>query len=185
VAPPRAPGLRVVYRGRDGVVYANDRALPRVFVVDRQHTVGSDPAALAAVTAPRFDGRGVAVTQSPVPGLPQAAGGATPAGATARLTSYRAQRVQIQATAAKPSLLVLTDSFYPGWKATVDGRSVPVRRVDYLLRGVSIGPGRHTVVFSYQPTSWTIGWVVSLITLLALIAAVAVHLVRRRQARAA
>jgi hypothetical protein len=185
VAPPRAPGLRVVYRGRDGVVYANDRALPRVFVVDRQHTVGSDPAALAAVTAPRFDGRGVAVTQSPVPGLPQAAGGATPAGATARLTSYRARRVQIQATAAKPSLLVLTDSFYPGWKATVDGRSVPVRRVDYLLRGVSIGPGRHTVVFRYQPTSWTIGWVVSLITLLALIAAVAVHLVRRRQARAA
>jgi hypothetical protein len=186
--PPRAPGLRVVYRGRDGVIYANDRALPRVFVVDRQRTVGSDPAALAAVIAPGFDGRGVAVTQSPVAGIPQAGRAApapAPAPATARLTSYRAQRVQIQATAAKPSLLVLTDSFYPGWKATVDGRSVPVRRVDYLLRGVSIGPGRHTVVFSYQPSSWTIGWVISLLTLLALLAAVAVYLVRRRQATAA
>ena len=40
------------------------------------------------------------------------------------------------------ALLVLGDVYYPGWKASVDGDEVPIERVDYLLRGVRIGPGR-------------------------------------------
>ena len=54
------------------------------------------------------------------------------------------------------------DNWFPGWKAKVDGRDVPIERVDYLFRGVRIGPGAHTVVFRYEPLSWRIGWIVSL-----------------------
>jgi hypothetical protein len=178
--PLQGPGLSVAYRGPDGVVYANHRALPRVFVVDAQHTVSDESGQLAAVTAPGFDGRGVAVTETPLPGLRQAAQ-AAPAAATAHLSSYQAKRVVITATASKPSLVVLTDTFFPGWSATLDGKSVPINRVDYLLRGISIGPGKHTIVFRYQPTSWRIGWIISLITLLALAGALIVSLVRRRR----
>ena len=64
--------------------------------------------------------------------------------------------------------MVLTDDFYPGWTATVDGHPVPIQRVDYLLRGISIGPGQHTIVMRYTPASWTIGWIISLICLLGL-----------------
>jgi uncharacterized membrane protein YfhO len=75
---------------------------------------------------------------------------------------------------------VLTDSWAPGWKAKVDGRDADVQRVDYLIRGVAVPAGRHTVEFRYEPATWTWGWAISLITLLGLIAAVLVG--RRRRA---
>jgi hypothetical protein len=182
--PLHGPGLHVAYKGKDGVVYANSNALPRVFVVDRQRTVAADKAALAAVTAPGFDGRGVAVTEHPLPGIQASAGPATPpAGASARLASYGAQRVVIDATATDRSLLVLTDSFYPGWKATVDGKPASIERVDYVLRGVSIGPGHHTIVMRYQPTSWRLGWIVSLVALLGLLGALASVWIGKRRRR--
>ena len=183
--PPTAPGLRVAYRGPDAVVYANDRALPRVFLVDRQRTVGSDAAALAAVTAPGFDGRGVAVTERPLAGVPQTGG--VPAGpsaaGSASLRSDGAERVVIDATAARRSLLVLTDTSYPGWSVSVDGHQASLERVDYLLRGVVVAPGRHTVVFSYSPASFRIGWILSLISLLAILAAAVVGRRARRRGR--
>lgn len=182
--PLHGPGLHIAYKGKDGVVYSNSRALPRAFVVDRQRIVAGDSAALAAVTAPGFDGRGVAVTEHALPGIQQAGASApAPAGAGARLASYGAQRVVIDATATHPSLLVLTDTVYPGWTATVDGKTAPIQRVDYLLRGVSIGPGHHTIVMRYQPASWRIGWIVSLVSLLALLAALATAWIGSRRPR--
>ena len=185
VQPPRGPGLHVVYRGADGVVYRNDEALPRVFVVDRQDTVAGSGAALDAVTAPGFDRRAVAITEHPIAGLARATSGSPPPGASARLVSYRAKRVQIAATATGRSLVILTDTYYPGWQATVDGHAATIQRVDYLLRGVSVGPGRHTIVFTYEPASWRIGWIISLVTALALLAALAVGVRSRRATVAA
>jgi Bacterial membrane protein YfhO len=195
--PLHGPGLHVAYKGKDGVVYANSNALPRVFVVDRQRTIANDKAELAAVTAPGFNGRGVAVTEHAVAGVQQAAsttvapsGPVTvgvPNDTSAKLASYGAEKVVIDATATatKPSLVVLTDSFYPGWKATVDGKPAPIERVDYVLRGVSIGPGHHTIVMRYQPASWRIGWIVSLVALLALLGALASVWIGKRRRRAA
>ncbi|MGA2008917.1 MAG: YfhO family protein [Solirubrobacteraceae bacterium] len=183
-SPLRGPGLTVAYRGDDGVVYANADALPRVFVVDHQQTVQGDAAALDAVTAPGFDRRGVAVTEAPLAGLPQSTSAPAPAGAGARLASYGAERIVIHATATARSLVVLTDDSYPGWSATVDGRPATVRRVDYLLRGVSVGPGSHTIVFTYQPASWTIGVVITLLCALGLIAAAASVPIAARRRRA-
>ena len=182
--PLHGPGLSVAYHGTDGVVYRNADALPRVFVVDRQRTVRNENAQLATVTAPGFDGRAVAVTSTPVPGLPQApavGSRGAPAGTSAHLVSYGGQRAVIRATATARSLLVLTDDFYPGWSATVDGHPAPVQRVDYLLRGVALTPGSHTVVFSYQPASWTVGWLISALCALGLLVAAGTGLMARRR----
>ena len=90
-----------------------------------------------------------------------------------------------EATARRPSLLVLTDLHFPGWKARVDGRDAPLERVDYLLRGVMVPPGRHRVEFVYEPASWTIARAITLAGLLALVAALAAgltpHIRRRRR----
>ncbi len=185
--PLHGPGLSVAYRGPDAVVYNNADALPRVFVVDHQETVDSAAAALDAVTAPGFDRRGVIVDETALSGLAQSSSAAAPAGSSAALRSYGAQRIVIRATATDRSLLVLTDDFYPGWTATVDGRPATVHRVDYLLRGVTLGPGTHTIVFSYQPASWTIGVIVSLLCALGLLGAAASAVVpaaRRRRGAA-
>jgi hypothetical protein len=180
VFPVKGPGLKVAYRGPDGVIYSNPHALPRVFVVDHQDYVGSGPAALSTATAPGFDGTGVAVTETLLPGLPLSRTAPAPAGASAKLAHYGAEKVVIDASASKPSLVVLTDEFFPGWTATVDGHPATIQRVDYLLRGVQIGPGHHTIVFRYQPTSWTIGWIISALTALCLLGAVLSVILERR-----
>jgi uncharacterized membrane protein YfhO len=84
---------------------------------------------------------------------------------------YEPERVELRARADRRGLVVLSDVWFPGWKATVDGRDVPIHRVDYLLRGVVVGPGEHKIVMRYQPWSWRIGWIVSLLTALLLLGA--------------
>ena len=104
---------------------------------------------------------------------------------TARVARYEPERVVIRARSATPALVVLDDVHYPGWEATVDGHSAPIHQVDYLLRGVRVPAGTHTVEMRYRPQSWRIGWIVSLIGLLVLAGLTAYGLVRHtRTARA-
>jgi hypothetical protein len=173
------PGLRLIYEGPDGRVYRLSDALPRAFVVGAQSVVGDDRQAFDAVTRSSFDGRSAAVTEKAVAGLPQ--GGAAATG-NASITRYEPEHVVVRARSSGSALLVLGDNYFPGWKAKVDGRSAPIVRVDYLFRGVRIGPGAHTVEFSYQPLSFRLGWIVSLLSLAGLAAAVAVRRRRRRDA---
>ena len=167
----RAARTRLRYDGPDGRIYSNGWAVPRVFVVDRQRVAPDDDRALAAIVAPAFRPRRVAVTERPVAGVPQAGprAGSAPAG-SARLVSYGDERVAVEARTRRPGVLVLTDTAFPGWKARVDGSSVPVLRVDYLLRGVRLAPGRHRVEFRYEPASWRAGRIVSALALSALLA---------------
>ena len=148
-----------------------------------QRVVPGEDEALRAVTAPGFDGRRVAITERPVDGLPRDA--TAPSPGEAGLVQYEHERVVVDATARRPSLLVLTDLHFPGWKVRVDGREEPLERVDYLLRGVMVPAGRHRVEFTYEPASWTIARAITLAGLLALLAALAagaVPYIRRRRA---
>jgi hypothetical protein len=176
--PLRTPGLRLAYQGPDARVYRIEGALPRTWVVGAQQVVAGGDAALDAVTAPGFDPRRAAVTERRLDGLPERPP-AGPAGA-ARIVSYDDERVVVHARAPRRALLVLGDVHLPGWKATVDGREAPVERVDYVLRGVQLGPGAHTVEFRYEPLSWRIGWITTVVALAGLAAAVVAGLRSRR-----
>ncbi len=188
--PLRLPGLRLAYEGADARVYRNSGALPRAFLVDRQRTVEGEDAALAAITDPTLDKRRVAVTERKLPALPQArqssrgSGGVSPrlsSAGPAKLTEYGRDEVVAEANAAGPALLVLTDVYFPGWKATVDGRDAPIERVDYLLRGVQVPAGSHTVELRYEPASWRAGWIVSAAALFAVAGLALLGLRRRRR----
>ncbi|HEV3379126.1 MAG TPA: hypothetical protein VG126_17765 [Thermoleophilaceae bacterium] len=176
--PVRDPALPVAYDRRDLRVYANPRALPRAGVVDVQRVVESEEAELDAVLDPGFDGRRTVVTSTRLPGLRTGPPGG--AAGSARIVTYEPERVVVEATARRPSELVLTDLHYPGWKVELDGEGAELHRVNYLLRGTSLPAGSHRVEFRYEPASWRLGWIVSLVALVALGAAVAVALRRRR-----
>ena len=143
---------------------------------------GAD-AARDAITAPAFRPRSAIVTEEPIAGLAAArAGAAGPLPGEARISNYEDERVEVRTRTTRPGLLVLTDSFYPGWKATVDGRDAKIHRVDYLIRGVQLPAGTHTVRFRYEPESWRVGWITSALALVIILGAVAVGLLRRRRA---
>jgi hypothetical protein len=80
---------------------------------------------------------------------------------------------QIAATVddTRPGLLVLSESWFPGWHATVDGVAVPVVRTDGLVLGVPVPAGRHEVIVSYVAPGFKLGFVVSAAAILALVLA--------------
>jgi uncharacterized membrane protein YfhO len=68
------------------------------------------------------------------------------------------------------ALLVQSDTWYPGWRAWLDGREVPLLRTNDLFRGVAIPSGTHSVVIAYRSTAVTLGLILSLVGLAALLA---------------
>jgi hypothetical protein len=178
--PLRSRFLRPAYRGRDATIYRNAFALPRAFLAERQQVVAGERSALATVTGPRTDLAHFAVVERPVARM--SAARQLSAAPPVRIARYDAERVELVTTPRRRSILVLSDTWYPGWKATVDGHDAPIERVDYLLRGVALDPGAHRVVMRYQPLSFRIGWIVSLCTALALAGAVIVSRRRRTPA---
>jgi hypothetical protein len=87
----------------------------------------------------------------------------------AEITLYEPNRVYVKTTSDTPSILVLGENHYPGWRAKVDGQSVDVMRVNYNQRGIALPAGNHLVTFVYWPKSVLIGLVISLLTLAALV----------------
>jgi hypothetical protein len=164
---PPLRDLQLAYSGPDARVYRNPAALPRAFLVSSQQVVEGGDAAREAVTAADFQARTTAVVERHIAGIP--AGSGSPG--TARIARYGEQHVEVDTDATRRSLLVLTDSWFPGWKATVDGQDVPIERVDYLIRGVVVPAGAHRVEFRYDPASWRAGWILSLLALIGILAA--------------
>ena len=75
----------------------------------------------------------------------------TPAG-DASILSYAPTRVEIRATDSAPSILLLNDRHDPEWNVTVDGQPARLLRCNYIMRGVLLPAGQHTVVFHFQPS---------------------------------
>jgi len=97
-----------------------------------------------------------------------------------KLTSYSPEAVDLDVDAAASSLVVLLDSYYPGWEASVDGRKSRVQLVNRAFRGVVVPAGQHRITFRYRPTSFLYGLTVTLSTILLWMAALAFVFVRRR-----
>ncbi|MBI2599852.1 YfhO family protein [Candidatus Daviesbacteria bacterium] len=77
------------------------------------------------------------------------------------------------------SYLVVLDSFYPGWKAFIDGRQSKIYRTNYNFRGVFLPKGNHTIDFIYSPNSLKYGAIISGITLVGIIILLIYPLMKR------
>jgi hypothetical protein len=83
----------------------------------------------------------------------------------AKISRYTSQSISIDTSLNGPGVLVLTESFYPGWEVRVDGEEAELRRANYFFRGVLVPAGKHHVEFRYAPYSFKLGLAVSLGTL--------------------
>ncbi|HEX5416336.1 MAG TPA: YfhO family protein, partial [Chloroflexota bacterium] len=140
----------------DMKVYVNHDVLPRAFLSRGVEVVPSVPAAIDAMRQPGWDPQAttLAVATDVPAGLAfRAAGDA----GTTRMVEQTDQRTVVNTRASGQRLMVLTDSYYPGWQATIDGRPTPIYEVNLMFRGVVVPAGAHQVVFTYQPASWRVG----------------------------
>src|SRR5262249_28436596 len=97
---------------------------------------------------------------------------------TARVVRRDADRVEVRVDAACAGLLVLSDQYYPGWDAEVNGRPASTYPTDVALRGVAVPAGRSTVTFRYRPSGFKWGLVIAALAIVALVAMALLH--RRR-----
>jgi hypothetical protein len=179
VPPLHIAGLHLAYNGTDARIYANSDVLPRAWLVTGQDVIKNAGQALTDLVAPSFNPRQSVLTDHRLPGLSEHPTASTTLGA-AHITSYGAQRVTISARANQAAELVLSDTYYPGWQVTVNGRPAHISPVDYLLRGVAVPAGNDRIVFTYDPTSFRHGWMISLAAALVVAGALLVVLLRRR-----
>ena len=154
--------------GHDLHLFENPHALPRAFVTYRARPAPAAGNLLPLLARDSFDPLAESFVEgdAALPATPDA-----PArGAPARIVRDDADVVEIEATLAAPGLVVLADTYYPGWTATVDGVPAPILPTNHLFRGVPAPAGTHRIRFAYRPRSLALGAALSLLTALALAA---------------
>ena len=90
--------------------------------------------------------------------------GARPRG-RARISIAEPEHVVVQVRSEGDAILVLNDAFYSGWTAKIDGRREEILAVNYAVRGVPVGAGRHTVVFTFRTPYLRLGVWISVLSL--------------------
>lgn len=88
---------------------------------------------------------------------------------TAKINNYQENKISISVNNESNNLLVLSDNFYPGWKAFIDGKETKIYRANYTFRAIEVPKGNHNVEFIYQPESLKLGIIISIISSLLLI----------------
>jgi uncharacterized membrane protein YfhO len=82
--------------------------------------------------------------------------------------TFSPNEIRLRVDSPADAYLVLSEVWYPGWRATVDGEPVPVLRANHAFRAVRLQPGEHEVHLKFDPRSWTLGLAISGLTLLVL-----------------
>jgi hypothetical protein len=159
-------------------VYRNDRALPRAFVVHQAVVADDHEDAWQRIHQPGFDPETMAVLEG-AQSLDLQPGEQ----AAVNVVRYETNDLEIEIDSPAQGYLILSDPFYPGWRAELDGMPVKLLRANYAFRAVAVPPGQHRVTMAFRPLSWSVGLGISVLAVLVLLALGGIALSRRRQGR--
>ncbi|MDO8657095.1 MAG: YfhO family protein, partial [Candidatus Levybacteria bacterium] len=139
---------------KDGLYefYQNNNVLPHAFLVGEYQVIKDKRKILETIFSDAFDvGKEIVLEENPKISKAKDVIG------DAKIINYKQNSIDISVDAKSNALLFLTDNYYGGWKATVDGRRVPILRANYTFRAVPVRKGKHAVKFFYEPWSFSLG----------------------------
>jgi hypothetical protein len=151
--------------------------LQRAFLVFQTHTVHSEEELSAFLRSSQFDPRRVAVLEEE-PHV-QLRNNVDSSRWRADITEYHHNAITIHVETEQPGMLVVSEAWFPGWNAYLNGIQSPVYRTDFSLRGVFVSAGTTTVELRYEPASFARGATITLTTLGICLCVLAVPLARR------
>ncbi len=173
--PYDKPNFELIGIAGDGIYYRRTDPFPRAWITQTVVVEPNDDAVRERLTSGKENLQETLFVDSP---LDCPSSGAE----TAQITQYRPNDVEIRTTGAG-GVLTLSDQFYPGWRATVDGAPTRIIRADTVFRAVCVPPGDHVVRFKYRPLSFFLGVLLSAVGWLTLLVVVTVRVRSQRQRR--
>ena len=150
---PGAPDQVEVFTGRSGIkVFRNPDALPRAWIVHEAFSIQSDEQIDSLLHSASFDPRQQTFLKGAVPELEKCL-----APERVALRAHSSGRVVIEATLECRGMVIDSNTFFPGWEATVDGQPAPLYEAYGFLRGVVVEAGAHRIEVRYRPKSVYLG----------------------------
>ncbi len=153
-------GRTPVYADRFWLAYENPDYLPRAWLVHKTAVVLRPDLAIPRMREPDFDPRHLAVLDHTLPAELQENSEGKPE--EVEVVNFEVDRLEIKVNAASRAMMVLSEVDYPGWKAEVNGSSVPIHKVNGLLKGIVVPAGISRVELRYKPTSVILGAILTL-----------------------
>ena len=148
-------------QNRLGII-ENSKYLPRVFFCYDYHVVKGDTAILSLLASDTFDvSQVVILEETPSEQLSDQKGNTS-----VNIQHLRNDYINVSVKTDQPGFLVLSEVYYPEWKACIDGKSTKIYRADYTLRAVYVPAGEHKIEMYYSKRNITIGGLIALITLI-------------------
>jgi len=172
--------LAKVFEDGGVAIFENTQAVPRIFLAsnyegppdiyskDEGRRTKDEIAKIEAerrklipnkLSEPDFDYRNTIILEKPSPISPQFGPGSV------KILKDEPGEILVKTSSTVPKLLYVSDNYYPGWKATVDGNETEILRANYTFRAVPLTPGEHVVRMEYDPWSFKAGLIISVVSL--------------------
>lgn len=156
-SPVAFPGLTQIYQGEKSVLYKNEFALPRLFMVNKVEKSGGLDV-LNRIKADSFIPTDIAYVQDKEINVDE-----QDSTASLKIKSYNEAKIEASVIASGNSFVVFSTSYMPaGWNAYIDGKPTEIYRTNHAFMGIEVPKGNHVVVFEYLPKSWVISKYVAL-----------------------
>ena len=148
-----------VFRSPDGsqIVLQNQKVLPKAWLVPSAVVVPDRNERVNLLLNPAFYPEKMAVVESAPP--LQLVPPGTVAGTSGSVTTkkYSNEKIELVAQVTGNALLVLSEKYYKGWQARIDGKQTDIYPVNHVLRGVYLPPGTHSIEFVFDPLPYKVG----------------------------
>ena len=155
--------FKLIYKNLNYSLFENSAAFPRAFIVRRASFENDDPKILKSLEDPLNDWRSYVILHGEGRDITYPEGRSD-----ANISKYDSDYVRINVNTEHPGFLVLSDAYYPGWNAYINGSKVDIFRANYAFRAVEVPGGKSILEFRYEPMSLYMGIALTAFSLLIL-----------------
>jgi uncharacterized membrane protein YfhO len=163
-------------------IYENLKFMPRAFIVHSAKIVDSDEEAKDVLLNQPVDFTRTIVIKDSKKLLPSTFENQTEGiipSSPAKIVKYHPDEIVVDTSLEQDGFLFISDVYYPGWKAYVDGKESKIYQANLVFRAVFLGKGKHTVKFMFRPKTFIAGLIISVSTFLLVIAFLVYTVIRR------
>lgn len=143
--------------------------LPHVYLVNDFQVINSDEKLLERLFSLEFNPKNTVLLEKNVSSFLLEKSSEISEDEKVTIVDYHPNKVSLKSNTLSNHFLVISDNYFPGWKAYIDGEEKPIYRANYTFRAIEVPKGVHKIEFSYQPQSLKLGIIISFISFLLLI----------------